>query len=144
MTLDQFDQTLQTYTQGAVPAPDVPLVGLGRAIPLVGIMTAGFTKQINCVAAGAYPVLASVTVTPEDVQSAFGLGEQATETGLDAAAETLSDKANKLRAWHKKSVPTANAGKFLKGAGALLKLYGAAKAGVEGGNNFANCELQHP
>lgn len=140
MTLDQFDQTLQTYSQGAVLLPDVPLVGLGQAIQLVGIMTAGVTKHINCVAAGAYPLLASMTVTPEDVEDAMGVGEQAADQGIDSAVDALEGKADKLRAWHKASAPTANKAKALKGAGAVLKLLGAAKAGIEGGNNFANCE----
>jgi RHS repeat-associated protein len=139
MTLNDLDQTLQTYTQGTVPAPDLPIDPLG-VIRQVGAMTSGTTKQLNCIAAAAYPIVASFTVTPEDVEGGLGLGEKGTELAVDNAAETLEGKADKLRAWHKASVPTANKANLLKGAGALLKLYGAAKAGVEGGNNFANCE----
>jgi hypothetical protein len=61
-------------------------------------------------------------------------------TDVEAGRTSLEDDAAKLRQMHRKSVPTANAGTALKYAGNALTLFGAAKAGVEGGNNFANCE----
>jgi|HubBroStandDraft_4_1064222.scaffolds.fasta_scaffold466411_2 hypothetical protein len=77
---------------------------------------------------------------PEAVRAGFGLSEKGADVALENA-ESLDDKAKQLRAWHRKSVPTANEVKLTETAGRILKLYGAVMAGWEGGKNFADCEL---
>jgi hypothetical protein len=146
MTLEGLDQMLKSYSRGFASPPELPMhgaFGWGGQVPqLVGTMTSGFTKQVNCGAAAIYPSIAALGVTPDDVEDGLGVGEQGADTGLDMGAETVGDKADKLRRWHKKSVPTATAAKRLKWASGALELYGAVRAGVRGGNNFANCEQQ--
>lgn len=91
MTLENFDQTLQTYTQGQVSnAPtDVLPDSATQIFKQVGTLTSPFTKVINCGAAGA--IAFSPIPTPDDAEDArsalLDQGVDGAEKGLDALSE---------------------------------------------------------
>jgi len=115
MTLEDFDQTLQTYTQGGVSTstPDVPIYGIfgwgGQVPSQVGIMTGGVTKIINCGAAGALAF--SPIPTPDDAEhisdTLLDQGTEGVEKGLEAASK-LTKLGKKARGLAKAGGKAAN------------------------------------
>jgi RHS repeat-associated protein len=149
-TLEGFDQTLATYTRGDVPAPDFQIYGIfgglgGQVIQLVGLETAGFNKQANCIAAGAYPFIPGPK--PDDVNGL--LTDTAAET-LDSAAGTSEASAEALKRAYRlgqgkstlqrSTAQLARKAKLLGGAATFAQIYGYATAAMEGAKNFKECE----
>jgi RHS repeat-associated protein len=143
-TLENFDQTLQTYSQGDVPTPDVSVDPQG-VIRQVGIETGGFTKQVNCAAAAAYPFLPGPK--PDDIN---GLLTDSAAGALDSAASASEASAEALKrayrlgqgksALQRSTAKLADRAKLLGGAAKLVEAYGYVTAAQEGIKNFRECE----
>ena len=150
MTLEDFDQTLQTYTRGDAPAQDVPIYGFGMGQDIflsVGRLTNPFTKQVNCVAAAAYPFIPGPK--PEDVEDPSGLGTDAGEKAAESAAGSAESAAAQIKNAGRIGPSRAariakleGRAKGLSAAGKALSVAGYALATKEAVNNFRNCEGQ--
>jgi RHS repeat-associated protein len=149
-TLEEFDQTLSTYTRGDVPSPDVPIngFGMGQEVFLqVGRLTNPFTKQVNCIAAAAYPFIPGPK--PEDVQDLAGLGTEAGGEAAESAANATESAAQQIKNAGRIGPSRAariakleGRAKGLNAAGKALSVVGYALATKEAVNNFRNCEAQ--
>jgi hypothetical protein len=132
------------------PAPDIPIYGFGMGQNVflqVGRLTNPFTKQVNCVAAAAYPFIPGPK--PEDLEDLSGLGTDAGEKAAESAAGVTESAADQIKNAGRIGPSRAariaklegqakNLNRFAKG----LSVAGYALATKEAVNNFRNCEGQ--